>query len=70
MKLVYVVLYSDVCLGYGDKEVLIGIASSDTEVEIIKNNYNEIYKNDYYAHQHTRDGNCVFEVKDFNSKYL
>ena len=70
MKLIYVALYTDVCMGRGYKEELIGIALNDKEVEVIKNNYNEKHKNDYYAHRHTLDGNCVFEIKDFDNKYV
>lgn len=69
MKLVYVLLYGSL-YGCGSREVLIGIASNDTEVETIKNNYNEIHKNDHYGHVLEADGNCMFEVKDFDNKYL
>lgn len=70
MKLIYVALYTDVCRGCGYREELIGIALNDKEVEVIKNNYNEKCKNDYYVHRHTPDGNCVFEIKDFDNKFL
>lgn len=76
MKLIYVEKYENIeSFWRSTKLELIGVANNETEAQNIIDNYNKTY--DYskvedrrYVMHVLKNDKCVFEIKDFNNKFL